>query len=108
MPTVEESIDQLKKVTLADAKKFYTDFYGASNAELAVVGDFDAAEVEKLAGELFGSWKSPQPYTVLEAHLAEADAGEPMIETPDKANAYFTIVSTDGMNQDDPDYPAMF
>ena len=60
--TPDENIDELKKVTLDDAKKFYTDFYGASNAELAVVGDFDSAEVEKLARELFGTWKSPKPY----------------------------------------------
>ena len=43
-------MDALKKVTLDDAKKFYADFYGASNAELAVVGDFDAAEVAEARG----------------------------------------------------------
>src|SRR5580693_885068 len=55
---LDESIDGLKKLTLADVKNFYADFYGASNAELAVVGDFDVAEVQKLATELLGNWKS--------------------------------------------------
>ena len=32
--TVEESIADVKAVTLDDAKKFYADFYGASNGEL--------------------------------------------------------------------------
>ena len=70
--TIDENIDELKKVTLEEAKKFYTDFYGASNAELAVVGDFDAAEVRKVAEELFGSWKSPKPYSVVKRKLEEA------------------------------------
>ena len=61
--TVEESIADVKAVTLDEAKKFYTDFYGASNGELAVVGDFDAAELSKLSSELFGSWKSPRAFT---------------------------------------------
>ena len=61
--TTEESIADVKAVTIDEAKKFYTDFYGASNGELAVVGDFDAAEISKLASELFGSWKSPRPFT---------------------------------------------
>ena len=69
--TPDESIAELKKVTLDDAKKFYTDFYGASNAELAVVGDFDAAEVQKLATELFDTWKSPQPYKAVTRTWAE-------------------------------------
>jgi zinc protease len=108
VPTVDENIDQLKKVTLADAKKFYTDFYGASNGELAVVGDFDAAEVEKLAGELFGSWKSPQPYAVVKRTWQKLNPVNQMFEAPDKANGYFLAISTLNVDQDDPDYPTMF
>jgi zinc protease len=108
VPTVDESVDQLKKVTLADAKKFYTEFYGASNAELAVVGDFDAAEVEKLAGELFGSWKSPQPYTVVKHTWTKLTPVNRMLEAPDKANSFFVAISTLNMDQDDPDYPTIF
>ena len=39
--TLEEDIENTTKLTLADVKKFYADFFGASNAELVVVGDFD-------------------------------------------------------------------
>ena len=41
-PTVEESIAGNNAVTLDDVKRFHAQFYGASNAELAIVGDFDA------------------------------------------------------------------
>ena len=59
--TFDESLASYKTATLEDAKRFYGDYFGASNAELAVVGDFDDAEIAKLAAELFGGWKSPPP-----------------------------------------------
>ncbi len=107
MLTPDESIAELKKVTLDDAKKFYADFYGASNGELAVVGDFDAAEVEKLAGELFGNWKSPQPYKAVTRTWQKIDPINQSLEAPDKANAFFVMISPVAINQDDPDYPAL-
>ena len=60
-PTIDENIDQLKKVTLEEAKKFYTDFYGASNAELAVVGDFDADEVRNWLRSCSAPGRVPSP-----------------------------------------------
>jgi zinc protease len=57
--TVQEQIDELQKSTLDETKKFYRDFVGASNAEISVVGDFDAQAIKTLSEELFGSWKSP-------------------------------------------------
>ncbi|HEX5431452.1 MAG TPA: pitrilysin family protein, partial [Bryobacteraceae bacterium] len=105
--TPDQRMDEIKQATLADAKKFYSDFYGASNAELAVVGDFDPAEVEKLAGELFGDWESPQPYKEITQDWRKVPVVDQAIETPDKANAIFLMASTVAMSQDDPDYPTM-
>ena len=105
--TFEEDIANTKKLTLADVKKFYSDFFGASNAELAIVGDFDPAEVRKVVEQEFGTWKSPAPYQLV---LRKRDAVTPvdqMIETPDKANAVFMAGFTLAMNQDDADYPAL-
>ena len=107
VPTIDESIDQLKKVTLDQAKKFYAEFYGASNAELAVVGDFDPAEIRKLAEELFSSWKSPKPYSVVKRDWKKLDAVNNSLEAPDKTSAFFYAISTVSMDQQDPDYPAM-
>jgi zinc protease len=39
VPTVEESIAGNNAVTVDDVKRFHAQFYGASNAELAIVGD---------------------------------------------------------------------
>jgi zinc protease len=105
--TIEEDLEDLNKVTLADAKKFHSEFFGASNAELAVVGDFDAAEIRKIAEEEFGTWKSPAPYTQVTRTWEKIAPVNRMIETPDKANALFAAGTTMALNEDDPDFPAM-
>jgi zinc protease len=105
--TFDEDIESYKKATLADVKKFYTDFYGASNAELAVTGDFDVAEVQRLAEELFGDWKSPGAYSLVKRNWQKLEPVNRLIETPDKANAFFAAATTLNLGETDPDYPAM-
>jgi zinc protease len=105
--TPEEQMDDLKKTTLDEARKFYTGTAGASNAELAVVGDFDAAEIAKLAADLFGAWKSPTPYQRVSDPYRKVDVVNRSIETPDKENAWFMGGIRLNMRNDDPDYPAL-
>jgi zinc protease len=100
-------MENLKAVTLAGVKKFYADFYGASNAELAVVGDFDVAEVQKLATELFGDWKSPAPFTDVTRTYSKIAPVDNFYEAPDKANAFFAAGSLLNVDQNDPDYPTL-
>jgi zinc protease len=106
--TIDESLAELKKVTLEEVKKFYADFYGASNVEIAVVGDFDPAEFRTVTEELFGAWKSPKPYAVIKRDWQKLNVVNEMFEAPDKANANFTGVTTLAMDQQEPDYPLLF
>jgi len=101
--TLDEQEAGLKAVTLDDAKKFYSDFYGASNGEMVIIGDFDPAEAQKLVTELFGDWKSPKAYKQITRTWQKPTPVEKSTETPDKTNANFTMVTTFAMNQDDPD-----
>ena len=105
--TADEALAEYRSATLEDAKKFYTDFYGASNSELAIVGDFDPKEVSKLAGDLFGDWKSPKPFTRVPRPYQEAAAVNQSLPTPDKANAIFLAGVNLDIRDDDPDYPAL-
>jgi zinc protease len=107
IPTFDEEIENYKKLTQADVKKFYADFYGASNAELAIVGDFDPAEIQNLATELFGAWKSPVPFIQVKREWTKLETVNRSIETPDKANAIFLAIATLPVDDDDPDYPAL-
>ena len=107
IPTVDQAVEALKKLTLAEVRKFHADFYGASNAELAIAGDFDAAEVQKLAADLLGNWKSGDRYQQVQRGWSKIETVNQTIETPDKANAVFAAGMTMNMSEADPDYPAL-
>lgn len=104
--TFDEQIEDLKNVTLADAKKFYADFYGGNNAELVIVGQFDEAAIQKLAAELFGDWKSPARFERVPEPYQKVDGIDRKIETPDKENAVFNAGMNTALKMDDPDYAA--
>ncbi len=105
--TAAETLAGYQAATLEDARKFYTDFYGASNAELAVVGDFDPKEIAGLSGELFGDWKSPRPFTRVPRPFQEAAPLNQSFPAPDKANAILLAGMSLNLRDDDPDYPAL-
>lgn len=105
--TFDEDIAELKALTLDDVRKFYKDFYGASNAELAVVGDFDKEEVAKLANELFATFKSPRPFARVPRPYQEVSAVNKSFETPDKANGFFIAGLNLKVRDDNPDFAAL-
>jgi zinc protease len=105
--TADEQIEDLKKVTLEEVRKFHEQFYGASVGEIAVSGQFTAAEIAKLAAELLGNWKSPGSYTRVTNKFQTTVAWDRKIETPDKQNAFFVAGQLAKLNDEDADYPAL-
>src|SRR6266513_1368977 len=105
--TLDERSARLQALSLDEVKRCYADFYGASDSQLAVVGDFDPDEVARLAQELFGDWKSPRPYARIPLRVAEVAPVDNVINTPDKANAVLRAGVLLRLRDDDPDYPAL-
>ena len=105
--TIDEEIEDAKAVTLDDVRKFYAQFYGVGAGEIAVSGQFDPAQLQKLVTDLFGDWKSPAPYERVSESYRTIAAINHNIETPDKANAYLIGASMVKMTDTDPDYPAV-
>lgn len=103
----DEQIESLKAAKLSEVHAFYRKFYGASHAELAVVGDFDAAAVKKVIEEEFGTWKSAAAYETLTTGFARAPAENESIETPDKQNAFWAAALRLNVSDQDPEYPAL-
>lgn len=103
----DESIESIKNLKLEDVKKFHKDFYGANNATLSLVGDFEATEMSGLITQAFGSWKSPANFKRLEARVKPVKAINEKIETPDKANAFMTAQYSWEYKDSNPDYPAL-
>jgi len=105
--TFDESLASYKATTLDATKAFYGGFYGASTAELAIVGDFDDAAAAKQAAELFGSWKSPARFERVAQPYQDVASENKALETPDKANAFFIAGQNLPLGDEDPDYPAL-
>lgn len=105
--TIEERIEAVRATTLDDVRAFYNDFYGAGSGTMAVVGDFDADEIAKIAEEAFGNWTAKTAFERIAEAYRDVPAGDITIETPDKANAFFLAGLNLNLRDDDADYPAM-
>ena len=105
--SIEEQLESVKSVTLDEVKQFYKDFYGASNSQITVVGDFDKNEIEPLLKSSFGNWKNATPYKRIENKYVAIKPVEKSINTPDKANSLYLSGIQMEINDKHPDYPAL-
>ncbi len=105
--TIDEEIEDLKKLTLDDVRQFYKQFYGAGEGQIVISGQFDPEQMKKLVTELFGDWKSASRYERIPDPFESIAAVNDKIETPDKQNALFLAQMPMKMSDTDPDYAAI-
>jgi zinc protease len=105
--TREDQLAEMKKLGIADVKRFHDQFYGANCGVFAVVGPVDQAAIQKAADELLGGWNTAMTYKPIAVPYKKANPINTKIETPDKANAQFEAGVRFQMAENDPDYPAM-
>jgi zinc protease len=105
--TLDEEIEEDKKVTLDEVRSFYQQFYGPGDGEIVLSGQFDPDQMRKLVTELFGDWKSPSRYQRVLDPYAQVDTVNHKIETPDKQNGLYLSGMPLKMTDTDPDYPAL-
>jgi zinc protease len=107
VPTVDEEVKRIDGAKLDAVKDFYTRFAGGSNAELALVGEFDPATIKPLLEELFGTWRSAEPFARVPRPLIVKRAMQIREETPEKANAVLTGELALPINDTSPDFAAL-
>jgi len=107
VPTIDEQIERLKAVTLADVKRIYTELVGAGHGQAAAVGDFDPAELTNALGSILTDWKSPLAYQRIEMPHHPTTPDKIVISTPDKKNAMMIMGTSLPVRDDDPDHPAL-
>jgi zinc protease len=108
LPTIDESLDRLRKVTYEQVVALYQDYLGSQDGELTIVGDFDPDKC--LAGfkKSLSGWKGAKPYARIAMPLGGVPSGgRQSIETPDKANATYTAGLIFPLRDDDADCPAL-
>ncbi len=107
-PTIEESVERVRNVSVDDLRQFHGDFYGANNGRVTVVGDFDADEIKNVLAKTFGKWTSKMPYKrVATPHRGDIKPVEEVIHTPDKAMATVVCGLNAELRDDDPEAPAL-
>ena len=107
VPTLEEELQNIQTLTIGDVSDLYHQLIGASNMEVAVVGDFDVDAVTQTIEKEFGSWKSPAPYARIQKPHRPVAADNVTIDTPDKEMALVMKATSVQMDDKDPRYPAM-
>jgi len=106
-PTFDERIAAIKSATLEEVKGFHRDFYGASNGEVAISGDFEIDSIVEVLKEIFPNWSSPGAYDRVQYPYQEIAPANRSVETPDKANAFFVAGMPLAVSDSHPDYPAL-
>ena len=105
--SIEEEIEDLGKAKVEEARAFHKEFYGANHGEVAIVGDFDAADVKKALTDLFGSYTNATPYERIKYGFEKTPVVNQSIETPDKQNAVFIAGERLKLSDTDPNYPGL-
>jgi predicted Zn-dependent peptidase len=93
----------LAAITRDDVQKFYQAYYSPSSTVMAVAGDFNSAEMERMITDKFGAWSAkaapavqlaePQPVTGKRLLL---------IDKPDSTQTFYQIGNV-GINRTNPD-----
>jgi zinc protease len=108
VPTPEENEARLEAVTLDQVIAVYQKQLGATDGELAIVGDFDPDTALAELREILKDWKSAEPVKrIAQVAPAQASGSKEEILTPDKENAVFAAGIAFALRETDPEFAAL-
>ncbi|HUF51985.1 MAG TPA: pitrilysin family protein [Longimicrobiales bacterium] len=106
-PTLDEEIEDIKAVTLADVTDYYRRMYGASSGTFTIIGPFDTDEVRSILEQQLATMPAKVQFARVANPFHELPPANIDIETPDKANAIFFAALPLRISDTHADYPAM-
>jgi zinc protease len=105
--TFDERLEDSQAVTLERVKDFHARFYGASQARLAAVGDFDPEALKRALAAGFGDWVASEPAARVARPVFAMPAGRDVVRTPDKQNAMLGVQLRLPLSDSDAVHPAL-
>ena len=105
--TFDESLSEIAALKLDDVKAFYQDFYGASQAAITAVGDFDAPALTSQLQAGFGDWTSKTAYVRVPQPALDIPPAQFRLEVKDKQNAVAGAKLEFALRESDREYQAM-
>jgi len=108
VPTPEENEKRQQAVSLDQVIALYAKQLGATQGELAIVGDFDPDPTLAQVREILKDWKSDVPIKRIDRVAPmNVAASKDDILTPDKANAQFMAGLAFPLKETDPEFAAL-
>jgi len=105
--TLKETLSAVESVERDQLVDFHRRFYGAGDASLILIGQFEPeAMVEQLEAAL-GDWEAQQGYERIPAERTDPEGQTLVIRTPDRANAALAAAHRLHLSETHEDYPAM-
>ena len=106
--SAEEEIEMYKNVTIAEIRALHKGFLSNQAGEVSAVGDFDPDELKSLINTQLADWQTDQPYVRVDRNAhPEVEQSLDIIETPDKANAFFFSSQQYDLKDSDPEYASL-
>lgn len=95
-------------ISADDVRTFYTKQYTSDRAAIAVVGDFNTADMKKRITALFGDWKTAKATApaVTDPGLAFTKSQVLLVNKPDARETTF-LIGSKGITQRNPDFVAV-
>ncbi len=108
VPTPKESVELYKNASIETIREIHAKYLSNQAGELAIVGDFDASAVKAQLASLLDGWKTQIAYKRIDRPaVTNVPGGLEVIETPDKANAFFFAMQQYPISNSHPDFPAL-
>ncbi|MDB4756027.1 insulinase family protein, partial [Mariniblastus sp.] len=108
VPTVEENVERIEKLSIGDIKEVYNRCLSGTVGEVTIVGAFDQEETITLVDDLLEDWKPEVPYQRIEDQFLVTKKDNISINTPDKKMAVLYAGTNLKIRDDDQDWEAMF
>lgn len=107
VPTIQEAIDRVDKLTVADVVKLYQEQVAPMAGEIVMIGDFDEDAVAEQLKKIFAGWTSKVPYErIVREPQTKIPGSTETIQVPDKENAFYLAGLQFAMRDDDPEFAA--
>ncbi|MDB4749912.1 insulinase family protein, partial [Rubripirellula sp.] len=106
--SAEEEIDMYKNVSVEEIRALHTGFLSNQAGEVSAVGDFDPDELKTLLNAQLVDWDTDESFARVDrkAH-PDVEQSLDIIETPDKANAFYFSSQQYNLKDSDPEYASL-
>ena len=104
---IDEQLAELKALKLVDLHAYHRDVFGTAEGQIAIVGDFDPAEVKPLLEKLFAGWTPGVAHAPISTRYHAVEARKATFETPDKSSAVFIARQNLPLHDEHPRYAAL-